>query len=85
MYKLGLEKAGEPEIKLPTFIGSWRKQRFPEIATSALLTILKPLTVWIITNCGKFLKRREYQTPYLPPEKPVCRTRSNSWNQIWNK
>ena len=42
------------------------------------LTMLKPLTVWIIINCGKFLKRREYQTNYLPPEKPVCMSRSNS-------
>ena len=47
-------------------------------STSASLTVLKPLTVWITTNCGKFLKRWEYQTPYLPPEKPVCRSGSNS-------
>ena len=33
-----------------------------KISTSALLTMLKPLTVWITTNCGKFLKRWEYQT-----------------------
>ena len=39
---------------------------------------IKPLTVWITTNCGKFLKRWEYQTTYLSHEKPVCRTRSNS-------
>ena len=31
-------------------------------STFALLTMPKPLTVWIITNCGKFLKRQEYQT-----------------------
>ena len=44
------------------------------------MATLKPLTVWIITNCGKFLKRWEYQTirpPGLPPEKSVCRRRSN--------
>ena len=40
--------------------------------------------VWITTNCGKFLKRWEYQTPYLPPEKPVCRSRINSQNQTGN-
>ena len=34
-------------------------------ATSALLTLPKPLTVWITTNCGKFLKRWEYQTTLL--------------------
>ena len=49
------------------------------ISISASLTTLKPLTVWITTNCGKFLKRWEYQTirpPDLPPEKSVGRRRS---------
>ena len=60
MYNLGLEKAEEPEIKLPTSTGLWRKQRnFRKTCTSASLTTLKPLTVWITTNCGKFLKRWE--------------------------
>ena len=45
--------------------------------TSAGLTTPKPLTVWITRNCGKFLKRWEYQTTDLPPEKSVCRSRSN--------
>ena len=34
--------------------------------------------VWITANCGTFLKRWEYQTPHLPPEKSICRSRSNS-------
>ena len=52
-----------------------KAKRVPEkISISALLTMPKPLTVWITTNCGKFLKRWEY----LPPEKPVCRSKSNS-------
>ena len=38
----------------------------------------KALTVWITTNCGKFLKGWEYQACYLPPEKSVCRSRSNN-------
>ena len=60
MYKLDLEKAEEPEIKLPT---SYEKQEnFRKTSTSALLTTPNPLTVWITTNCGKFLKRWEYQT-----------------------
>ena len=53
--QLVLEKAEEPEIKIPTSIGSSKKQessRRPSI--SALLTMPKPLTVWIATNCGKF-------------------------------
>ena len=60
MFKLHLEKAEEPEIKLPTFVGSSKKQE--KTCTSALLSTSKPLTVWITTNCGKFLKRWEYQT-----------------------
>ena len=63
MFKLVLEKAEESEIKLPTSAGSWKKQdSFRKTSTSALLTMPKPLTVWITTNCGKFLKRWEYQT-----------------------
>ena len=79
MFKLVLEKAEEPEIKLPTSIGSSKRQESSrKTSTSALLTTPKPLTVWITTNCGKFLKRWEYQTTYLPPEKPVFGSRSNS-------
>ena len=46
MFKLGLEKAEEPEIKLPTFVGSWRKQGSSrKTSTFALLTTPQPLTV----------------------------------------
>ena len=65
MYKLDLTESEEPEIKLSTFIGSWRKQgNSRKTSTSALLTMLKPVTVWITTNCGKFFKRWEYQTTW---------------------
>ena len=47
-------------------------------STSALLTMPKPLTVWITTNCGKFLKRWEYRPPDLLLEKSVWRPGSNS-------
>ena len=63
MFKLDLENAEEPEITLPTSIGSLKKQKSSrKTSISALLTIPKPLTVWITTNCGKFWKRWEYQT-----------------------
>ena len=63
MFKLVLEKAEEQEIKLPTSVGLSKKQeRSRKTSISALLTMPKPLTVWITTNCGKFLKRWEYQT-----------------------
>ena len=51
----GLEKAEEPEIKLQTSSGSLKKQESSEeTSISALLTMPKPLTVWITINCGKF-------------------------------
>ena len=51
MFKLVLEKAEEPEIKLPTSTGSQKKQvNSIKTSTSASLTMLKPLTVWITTN-----------------------------------
>ena len=55
MFKLFLEKPEEPEIKLPASIGPLKKQESSrKTSISALLTIPKPLTVWITTNCGKF-------------------------------
>ena len=57
MFKLDLEKAEEPEIKLPTSTGSLKKQESPrKTSISALLTMPKPLTAWITINCGKTLK-----------------------------
>ena len=51
MFRLVLEKAEEPEIELPTSAGSWKKQENSRItSTSALLTMPKPLAVWIMTN-----------------------------------
>ena len=55
MFKLVLEKAEEPEIKLPISAGSWKKQESSrKTYISALLTMPKPLTVWITIHCGKF-------------------------------
>ena len=60
---LYLEKADEPEITLPTSAGSSIKQESSrKTSISVLFTMPKPLTVWITTNCGKLLKRWEYQT-----------------------
>ena len=61
--KAKFKEAEEIEIKLPTSIGSQKKQgKSRKTSTSASLTTLKPLTVWITTNCGKIFKRWEYQT-----------------------
>ena len=80
MFKLDLEKAEEPEIKLPTSVGLSKKQESSrKTSTSALLTMPKPLTVWITTNfVENSLSNGNTRTPDLPPEKSVCRSRSNS-------
>ena len=72
MFKLDLEKAEEPEIKLPISVGSSEKQEsFKKTSTFALLITPKPLTVWITTNYGKFWKRWEYQTTW-PASWEIC-------------
>ena len=64
-FKLVLKKSEEQEIKLATTAGSLKKQESSrKTSISALLNMPKPLTVWITTNCGKFFKRWEYQTPW---------------------
>ena len=78
MFKLVLERAEEQEIKLPTSARSSKKQESSrKTSISALLTMPKPLTVWITTNCGKFLKKW-CRPPGLTLEKSVCRSGSNS-------
>ena len=62
MFKLDLEKAEEPETKLSTSTGSLKKQESSRKTSTSSLTMLKPLFVWITTNCGKVFKRWEYQT-----------------------
>ena len=65
MFKLVLEKAKEPAIKLPISAGSLKKQESSrKTSISALLTMPKPSTVWITINYGKFWKRWEYQTTW---------------------
>ena len=91
MFKLDLEKAEESEIKLRTSIGSQKKQENSrKTSTSISLAMLKPLTVWITTSCGKFFKRWEYQTT-LPASWEICmqvkkqvrtRQKTRNWIQI---
>ena len=51
----GFRRVEEPEIELPTSAGSWKKQESSrKTSISALLTMPKPLTVWIPINCGQF-------------------------------
>ena len=75
MFKLVLEKAEQPEIKLPTSVGSLKKQESSiKTSTSALLTILKPLTLWH-NKLENSERDRNSRPPDLPPEKSVCRCR----------
>ena len=58
MFKLGLEKAEESKTKLPASVGSSKgHENSRKTSISVLLTMPKPLTVWITTNCEKFFKR----------------------------
>ena len=57
MYQIGSEMAGKPKIKLPTFVGSWKKQgNSKKISSFASLTSLTSLTVWITKKLWKILR-----------------------------
>ena len=79
MFKLDLEKPEEPEIKLSISTGSSKKQEsFRKTSISALLTMPKPLTVWITIN-WKILKAIGITDHLnLPLEKHLCKSGSNS-------
>ena len=78
MFNLDLEKAEEPEIKLPTSVGSLKKLEFQKkTSTSALLMMPKPLcgSQQIVENSEKDGNTRPTD---LPPKESVCRSRSNT-------
>ena len=78
MFKLVLEKAEEPDIKLATSAGSWKKQESSrKTSISGLLTMPKPLTVWITKKLENSKIDGNTRPLDLPPEKSVCRSRSN--------
>ena len=79
MFKLDLEKAEEPEIKLPTSTDSLKKQESSrKTSISDLLIMPKPLTMWITTNLENSERDGNTRPPDLPFEKSVCRLGSNS-------
>ena len=71
MFRLDLEKAKEPEIKLPNLLDHRESKSSRKTSTSVLLTMPKPLTVWITTKSGKFLKKWEYKTTW-PTSWEIC-------------
>ena len=79
MFKLVLEKAEEPEIRLPTSAGSWKKQeRSKKTPISALLTMSKLLTVGSPQTVENSERDGNTRPPDLLLEKPICRSGSNS-------
>ena len=88
MYKMDLEKAEETEIKLPTPIGSQKKKKNPKENTYfCFIDFGKPF-LSITTNCGKFLKRWQYQTT-LPVSWETCmqdkKQPDQDWVQNWER
>ena len=85
MLKLNLEKAEEPEFKLPKPVGSSKSERVPEKHLLLLYWLCQ--IIWL---CGSqqtvenFSRDVNTRQPDLPPEKSVCRSRSNSYNWTWN-
>ena len=72
MLQAGFWSSRGTSIKLPTFVESWRTQwSSRKTSISASLTTRKPFTVWITTNCEKFMKRWEYHTT-LPASWEIC-------------
>ena len=77
MFKLVLERAEEPEIKLPTPTGSLEKQegsrKKKKTSIFALMPMPKPLTVWITTTWENSERGGNTRPPDLPLKKPICR------------
>ena len=77
MFKLDLEKVEEPEVKLPTSTGSQKKQENPRKTSNSASLTLKPLTVWFTNILEDSEKDGNTKPPDPPPEKSICRSRSN--------
>ena len=77
MYKLGFEEAEEPEIKLPTFLGSWRRQRSAR-KNIYFIDYAKAFDYVDHNKLENSLRDGNSRPPYLSPEKSVCGSRRNS-------
>ena len=73
MFKLVLEKAEEPEIKLPSSAGSCmeKAREFQKNIYFCFIDYAKAFDVWITINREKFWKRWEYQSPW-PSSWEIC-------------
>ena len=70
MYKLSLQETEEPEINCQHLLDNKKARKFQKIMYFFLIDYIKDF-VWITTNCGKFLKRWEYQNT-LPASWEIC-------------
>ena len=78
MFKLVLEKAEEPEIKLPTSAGSWKKQEFQKNIYFCFIEYAKAFDCVDHNKVWKILRDGNIRPPDLPLETPICRSGSNS-------
>ena len=78
MFKLDLEMAEEPEIKLPTSVGSLRKQESSRKTSTSFTDYAKAFDYVDHNKLENSKRDGNTRPPYLPPEKSVCRSRSNS-------
>ena len=78
MFKLVLEKAEEPEIKLPTTAGSWKKQEFQENISFCFIDYAKAFDSVDHNKLENSERDGNSSPPDLPLEKPICRSGSNS-------
>ena len=84
MFKLDLEQVEEPEIKLPTSVRSQKKQENTR-KTSTSASLSKAFDCVGNNKLWKILRDENTRSHYLPPEKSVCKSRSNSFNWTRNK
>ena len=80
MFKLVLEKAEEPEIKLPTSAGLSKKQEFQKNIYFCFIDYAKAFDCVDHDKLENSERDGNTRPPDLPLEKPVCRSGSNSWN-----
>ena len=78
MFKLDVKKAEETEIKLPASIGSLKKQEFQKNIYFCFIDYAKVFDCVNHNKLWKILRDGTTRPPELPPEKSVCRSRSNS-------
>ena len=78
MFKLDLEKAEEPEIKLPTSVGSMKKQEFQKNIYLCFIDYAEDFDCVDHHKLKNSERDGNSRPPYLPPEKSICRSGSNS-------